>query len=121
MRVSNCPAGPTNGSPTVSSSAPGASPQKNILASRLPTPSTIFFPGCTCFRQTGSLNTISRSAAQRVALSPAGNLISAGALGITGDSGAAGAAAGGEARGTLADAIVGVAGIRGVEIAGAIA
>ena len=41
IRVSNCPAGPTNGSPMRSSSAPGASPTKHSSGSTGPTPKTV--------------------------------------------------------------------------------
>src|ERR1051326_418426 len=43
-----------------------------IFASRLPTPSTTFFPGRTCARQTASLRTSSNNAFHRVVLSPEG-------------------------------------------------
>src|SRR5947209_4192270 len=39
--VSNSPAGPTNGSPRASSTAPGASPMNMSSASGLPTPNTV--------------------------------------------------------------------------------
>src|SRR6185503_14727417 len=70
--VSNWPAGPTNGSPCTSSSAPGASPTNIIFASRLPTPTTTFLPRRACAQHTASPRTRSRNASIRAALSPGG-------------------------------------------------
>src|SRR4051812_27764678 len=72
---SNWPAAPTNGSPWVSSSAPGASPTNMMSALMLPTPNTTFLPARTRAQQVLSARTISRSAAHRDALSPAGKVI----------------------------------------------
>src|SRR6478735_8218129 len=76
-----------------------------IDASRLPTPKTTCLPGWTFSLQTLSLSTISRSACQRVVLSPSGRVNVAagrgaagfgagGGLGIVKVAGLAGAGAG---------------------------
>ena len=50
MLVSNCPERPTNGSPWMSSSAPGASPINIRSALGFPTPKTICLRPCLCRR-----------------------------------------------------------------------
>ena len=68
--LSNWPALPTNGSPALSSSAPGASPTNIKSAEALPTPNTTFLREDTRLGHCVQANTISRKASNESARAP---------------------------------------------------
>ena len=81
--------GTDKGLPFISSSWPGASPQKKTSAAGLPTPNTTLAPGFRLALQVGQATTKSRSQDMRLSGSPSGKFTSGGGGNTEGPAGSA--------------------------------